>query len=96
VNGITFLLYTQDLNSQTLLFGYFQYFYILFMFMFLPLLLWPIIFFKYIFLTILNLKIYLLTCKQFVEVFHCVLHPVKAIKSEQLAVFSFANVGNSV
>jgi hypothetical protein len=33
VSGITVLLYTQGLNSQTLLFGYFQYFSILFMFL---------------------------------------------------------------
>jgi hypothetical protein len=29
VSGITVLLYTQGMNSQTLLFGYFQYFSIL-------------------------------------------------------------------
>jgi hypothetical protein len=33
VSGIPVLLYTQGLNSQTLLFGYFQYFSILFMFL---------------------------------------------------------------
>ena len=44
VSGITVLLYTQGLNSQTLLFGYFQYFSILFMF--LSSLFRPIIFSK--------------------------------------------------
>jgi hypothetical protein len=48
VGGIIVVLYTQGLNSQTLLFGYFQYFSILFMF--LSSLFRPIIFSKiYIF-----------------------------------------------
>jgi hypothetical protein len=48
VSGITVLLYTQGLNSHTLLSGYFQYFSILFMF--LSSLFRPIIFSKiYIF-----------------------------------------------
>ena len=91
LSAITVLsVYTQGLNSHTLLFGYFQYFSILFMF--LSSLFRQLCFQKYIFLTILNFKNSFanLHVNNLWEFFHCVFNLVNAIKSEQLAVFSFA------
>jgi hypothetical protein len=90
VSGITVLLYTQGLNSN---FAFRIYSMIFFCLCFYLRLFGRLLFQKFIFLIkpFKILKIHLLTYKQFVGVFfHCVFNPVKAIKSEQLAVFSFA------